>query len=124
EEIDAALKKVDEEAVSDLRQELKRYFILQKVAELEKIYATEDDVNLQVALLAKAYHRPVKEVLAELEESGRVDTLRAEIRHTKVLRHLREKAKVGKGGQAGASEPAAGQPAADSSTAEGSATAT
>jgi len=54
EEIDAALKTLDESAAADLRQELKRFFILEKIAEQEKVYATEDDVDLQVGLLAKA----------------------------------------------------------------------
>jgi trigger factor len=108
EEIDAELKKLDEAGTEDLRREVKRFFILEKIAEDEKLFATEDDVSLRVAVLARAYGRPGKEVLAELEESGRIETLRTEIRHTKTRDFLREKAKVGKAGEAA---PASGETA-------------
>jgi trigger factor len=99
EEIDAELKKLDETAGTDLRKEVKRYFILEKIAEDEKIFATEDDVAVRVALLARAYGRPAKGVFAEMEESGRIEVLRSEIRQSKTRDFLREKAKVVKPGE-------------------------
>ena len=96
EQIDERLKKADETAAEDIRKEMKRYFILEKIAEKEKIFTTEDDVELRVALLARAYGQQARDVMAELEEGGKIDTLRAEIRHSKVRRFLLEKSSAGK----------------------------
>src|SRR6185369_13235550 len=94
-EIEEEVAKIDEKSAGDeIRKDFKRYFILEKIAELEGIYATEDEVSLRVAILAQAYGRSPRELLDELEESGRLETIRAEIRQAKARRTLREKASV------------------------------
>jgi len=108
EEVEEELKKVDEQVAAEtFRKSFKKFFILEKIAEKEKIYATEDEVNLRVALMAQAYGQPTRAIWEELEESNRIESLRAEIRHSKVRKFLREKAKVAGNGSA----PAAGAPA-------------
>ncbi len=94
EEIDAELKKVDEKGTDELRKEIKNFFILEKIADLEKVYATEDDMNRQIALLAQNQNRPFDDLREELKESGRIETIRSEIRHSKVRQFLLEKAKI------------------------------
>jgi trigger factor len=119
EQIDERLKKADETAAEDIRKEMKRYFILEKIAEKEKIFTTEDDVELRVALLARAYGQQARDVMAELEEGGKIDTLRAEIRHSKVRRFLMEKSSAGKAAGAEATaEATAAAPAAAEAPAE------
>ncbi len=94
-EIEEAIAKIDPNSAGDeIRKDFKRFFILEKVAEKEEIYATEDEVSLRVALLAQAYGRQPSELMEELEESGRLETLRAEIRQAKARKTLRQKATV------------------------------
>jgi trigger factor len=123
EEIDASLKKTDEKSAEELRREVKQFFVLERIADAEKIFATEDEINTHIRLLAYAYGQSPKVLGEQLEESGRIETLRSEIRHSKTLQFLRDKAKVlkpdetGGAGAAGAAVEGtggegAGQPAA------------
>ena len=103
EEIEAELKKREQPAEDEIRREIKRFFILEKIAEEEKIFATEDDVDERIQLYSRAYQKRPIEVARELDESGRLDELRTEIRHAKVRELLRKKAKViGAAGNGGA----------------------
>lgn len=107
--IDEELKKVDEKGSDELRKEIRHYFIIEKIAELEKIFATEDEVKAQISLLALTSDRPEKVVMEELEESGRIDTIRAEIRNSKVRKFLRKASKIVKEEESG-KQPPAGEP--------------
>jgi trigger factor len=125
EEVEAELKKLAEGPATDaLRREFKEFFILEKVAELQKIFATEDEVNMRVVMLAQAYGRPHQEVLEELEENDRLETLRAEIRHQKVRRFLREKARTGTSPAGAAAIPEAASPEKEEPPASGEAAGT
>ncbi len=116
EEVETELKKVDDQGAQEtFRKGFKRFFILEKIAEKEKIFATEDEVNLRVALMAQAYGQPTQAIWKELEESDRIESLRAEIRHSKVRKFLREKAKLSGNGSATAASGA--EPAGESASA-------
>jgi trigger factor len=121
EEIEEELKKRQTPAEDDIRREIRRYFLLEKIAEKERIFATEDDIRSRIHLLSQVYRVPVDQLVHELSESGRIEELRTEIRQGKVKRFLREKAKVSGNG---AGEPkAAAAPSSGPSTtsaAEGS----
>ena len=94
EEIEEEVNKAGSIADDDIRKEIKRHFILDAIAEKEKVFATEDDVQARILALAQAYNRKPEEVIGELQQGGRLEELRVDIRHGKVKRLLREKAKV------------------------------
>ena len=95
ERIQEELQKVDEKKVGEeLRKDFKRFFILDKIGEAEKIFATEDETEARLAVLARAYNREPDELRSEMESNGRVEALRMELRNEKVRKFLREKAKL------------------------------
>lgn len=96
----------DEEALARFRRELKEYFVLERIADKEKIFATEDDVRNRVALLSAAYGTSPVSLLDELRATGRIGEIRTGIRHEKVRRFLREHARVISSSTAAPSEPA------------------
>ena len=81
---------------------MRRFFILEKIAEKEKIFATEEDIQTRVSEIANVYNKRPEEILHELTQSGRFDEMRVEICHSKVRKFLREKAKISR--QNGTSE--------------------
>lgn len=94
EEIEEELKKAEVPQEDEIRREMKRFFVLEKIAEKEKIFATEDDLQNRIQLLAETYHRRPDEILRELDQAGRLGELRVGIRHKKVKQFLREKASI------------------------------
>lgn len=73
---------------------LRAWFILDRIAEKERIYVTEEDVEARINEMAQRHRKWPNEVQAELEQGGLLTQLRAEIRDEKVRRMLLEKAKV------------------------------
>lgn len=104
EEIEEEVKKADTIADEDIRKEIKRHFILDAIAEKEKVFATEDDVQARIFALAQAYNRKPEEIVGELQQGGRLEELRVDIRHGKVKSLLREKAKMSGCGKNGDGE--------------------
>lgn len=95
EEIEEELKNADRAADDEVvRREVKRFFVLEKIAEKEKVFATEDDIKTRILAMAQVYGRKPDEILEELRQSNRFDELRIDIRHGKVKKLLRKKARV------------------------------
>ena len=99
-------------AVSDeVRREIKEFFVLEKIADKEKIFVTEEEVDKRVHLMATLYGIPSGRIREELRSSGRLEELRLSLRNEKVRAFLRQKARtLGPDGQpeaAPASESAA-----------------
>ncbi|MEM7260689.1 MAG: trigger factor [Planctomycetota bacterium] len=102
EEIEATIeadKTLDEKA----RRELKKIFVLEKIAEKEVVLVTEDEILRRVAEIAQAMGRDLGEVFEEYRSRGMLAELRAGMIREKVRAFLRKKAKVetpgGSGGQ-------------------------
>jgi FKBP-type peptidyl-prolyl cis-trans isomerase (trigger factor) len=123
-------KTLDERTNEDtdlLKQGLKAFFVLEKIAEDEKIFVTEREIEDRVALLARAYGVPFEQLKHELDASGKLAEFRFALRHEKVKAFLRKKAKVaGQGDNGSAADtlkgpPAAAEPAAGAEKAEASA---
>lgn len=110
-EIEEELKKAETMADDDIRKEVKRHFILEAIAEKEKVFATEDDVQGRILALAQVYQRKPEEIVQELQQTGRLEELRVDIRHGKVRQILREKAKVSGNGASTSDEPKAAETA-------------
>ena len=83
-----------DEAASDVRRSVKEFFILEKIAEVEKIFATEDEVRDRLRRLAVAYGESLARTEDEMRPSGRLEDLRVSIRHEKVRAFLRKAARI------------------------------
>ena len=94
EEVKERLEKEGEAVAEDHRRGLKAFFILEKIAAEEKIFATEEEVDQRLDLLASYYRVPVHKLREEMRKSGRLDELRHSLRHEKVQTFLRENAKI------------------------------
>ncbi len=75
-------------------RQLRASFLLDRVAETEKVTVTEEELESGVRMLAAVHNRPLQEVFDELYESGRLSGLRAQILESKVRKLLRDAAKV------------------------------
>jgi len=76
------------------RTSLKEHFILERIAELEKIDAQPDDYNVEVRLIADQSDESERRVRARLEKRGLMDTLRNQIVERKVIERIIESASV------------------------------
>ena len=93
-EINEERAKAGEAAAEDLTGELKEFFLLEKIGEKEKIFATEDEVANRIQMMSMAYGVPPATMMGQLQESGRIDEIRQTLRNEKVRGFLREKANV------------------------------
>lgn len=92
------IEKLLEERTATAREESARqcklYFIHEKIAEQEKIFVTEDEVRLRIQAIALNYKRRPEEVAGELERTGRLSSLRQQMREEKVRDFLVQHAGV------------------------------
>ena len=87
-EIEKGKDATHEAAVRDL----KMLFILDKIAEKEKVFATEDDVKAAIESMAASYRVTPDQLRAHLEKEDGMADLRSQIREDKVRQFLLEKA--------------------------------
>jgi trigger factor len=64
---------------------LKEHFILERIAEEEKIEDSPEDYNTEIALIAQQSGESVRRVRAQLEKRGLMDTLRNQIIERKAI---------------------------------------
>lgn len=81
---------VEEEAAREIREHL----IIQKIADREKIFVTEDEVGRRIAEMAAGMGRAAGELESELDAAGLLPGLRRRMRTEKVLEFLLSKAKI------------------------------
>ena len=93
-EIEKERKKAGEAAVDDLIGELKEFFLLEKIGDKEKIFATEEEISQRIQMMSMAYGVPPAALMGQLQESGRIDEIRQTLRNEKVKSFLREKADI------------------------------
>jgi len=74
----------EEEAVRSFRT----YLILDKIAEKEKVFATEDDVEERLRVMAMQRRMTPVQMKARIESENGMSSLRSEVRHQKVLDFL------------------------------------
>ena len=68
------------------------HFILGQIADKEKIFVTENEVENMIASLANRYETTVAKMKQELEENDSLANLRMEMQRDKVIRFLLDKA--------------------------------
>ena len=73
---------------------LREHFILEQIAEEEKVDADPGDYDHEITLIAEQSDMPERRVRARLEKSGQMDALRNQIVERKVVELIVENAKV------------------------------
>jgi trigger factor len=82
------------EAKTTIATELKRFFVLDRIAREEGLSVGDQEVAQAISEVAQAYGRPVEEVVEAYREGGRVEELRTRLRHRKVRGAIRQAAQV------------------------------
>ena len=94
------LQKQGEGPEEDIRRKLKASFVLEKIADQEKVFATEEEVETRIRLLAHLYGVPYSRLQEEMESTGRIEDLRYSLREEKTREFLVSQARVtGPGGK-------------------------
>ena len=86
-----AIKNASSESVM---RELKASLVLNQIAEKEKIFITEKEVEQRIADIARAYNTDIARVRKQLERQGNLSYLRNEMRENKVSNFLVKEAKI------------------------------
>jgi trigger factor len=84
-EIKARSRLLAQDVLQSTALALKEHFVLQKVAEVEKIDINEDDIDDEIERMAAQYDEPPRRVRARLEKDDMMEALTAEIIERKAL---------------------------------------
>lgn len=94
EEINKVLEKEKSQSRENMSKALKAHFILEHLAQKEKIFVTEDQVEERINQLASQYGKWPHEMKAYLEERGLLTQLRRSMREELVKEYLLSKAVI------------------------------
>lgn len=81
-------------AAEQTRNDLKLFFIMNKIGEQLEVDVTEGELNNRIAQIAQAYGRRFDRIRDEMVRDGSIESLALEIRDAKVVDKLLEKAKI------------------------------
>jgi trigger factor len=84
-EIRARLRLLQQDTLQSTALGLKEHFVMQKIAEVEKIEVNDDDISDEIERMAAQYDEPPRRVRARLEKEDMMDALAAEIVERKAL---------------------------------------
>lgn len=85
EEITARSRLLQQDVIQTTALSLKEHFVMQKIAETEKIDINEDDINDEIDRIAAQYDEPPRRVRARLEREDMMEALAAELIEKKAL---------------------------------------
>ncbi|MEE8166903.1 MAG: hypothetical protein V3T64_15155 [Myxococcota bacterium] len=94
EEIAQRIAEIRAQRADESTRELKAFFILDKIVEKERILVTENEVRQAVASIAVHNRQTPEQMYALLRESGRLASLRNQLRERKAREKLRKKVMV------------------------------
>ncbi len=92
--IEEQLEQMDDTAKDESKKRVKGSFILDRIAETEKIVATEDEVQKLIETLAADHGQKPDVVKKRMEKSGAIASLRTQIRREKTVQLILDKAKI------------------------------
>ncbi len=85
EDIRARQNQIRQNAMAETARALKEHFILERIAEIEKIEAADSDYDREIEMIAANRGDSPRRVRAKLEKSGSMDVLRNQIIERKVI---------------------------------------
>jgi len=92
--IKAEVEKHENDAATEAEQRVKVFFILEAIAQNEKIFVTETDVDAEFRTIAAGNQMSPQDVRKHYEDNKLLDDLRWGVRERKVRDFLRENAKI------------------------------
>jgi trigger factor len=92
EEIQARQRILQQDVVKSTVLSLKEHFVLQKVAEVEKIEVDDDEINLEIERLAEQTGESPRRVRSQMEKEDLLETLAAQLIERKALDLILESA--------------------------------
>jgi trigger factor len=84
-EINARVRILQQDVLQSTALALKEHFVLQKIAEVEKIEVTDDDLNDEIERLAEQSEESPRKLRARMEKEDLLDALAAEMIERKAL---------------------------------------
>ncbi|MDP2920808.1 MAG: trigger factor [Candidatus Omnitrophota bacterium] len=87
-------KELEENAYKQALRQVKAFFILDRIAQAEKIYIKEEELDKYLEGLAGQYKKTKDEIRAHLEKNHGMDELVVNMRNKKVMDFLLKEAKV------------------------------
>lgn len=90
--IRAYMNDIQQNALASTAKALKEHFILERIAEEEKLEALPDDYDAEVELIAEQADESPRRVRARLEKRGLMDTLRNQIIERKAIELIQSQA--------------------------------
>lgn len=94
EEIQKQTEKIKNASAESVMREIKASLVLNYIAEKEKIFVTESEVEQQIADIARAYNTDTTRVRKQLERQGNLSYLRSDMRENKVMIFLLREASI------------------------------
>jgi trigger factor len=85
EEIVSRQRLLERDVLSSTAQALKEQFVLQKIAEEEKVDINEPEIEAEIERIADTYQQSPRRIRAQLERDDLMDTLTAQLIERKVL---------------------------------------
>jgi len=92
EEIQSRERMLQRNVLQTTAKSLKEHFVLQKIAEVEKIELDEDDLNAEIERIADQYGESPRRVRAQMEREDLLETLAAQLIERKALDLILESA--------------------------------
>ncbi|MCX8081832.1 MAG: trigger factor [bacterium] len=93
EEIEKIAKDIFEKVKPEAISSVKRYLVLDKIAEIENIKAEEQDIKERIDEISRSSGEPPEQIRQKLEKANRMEALKDEIRIQKAFRFMRDNAK-------------------------------
>jgi len=84
-EITARQRMLERDVLSSTAMALKEHFMLQKIAEEEKIEVNEEDIDLEIERIAAQYDESPRRIRAQMEREELLDTLAAQLLERQAL---------------------------------------
>jgi trigger factor len=84
-EVQARLRVLQRDILQSTAMSLKEHFVLQKIAEEEKIDVNNDEVEAEIERIADQMGEPLRKVRAQFEREDLIDTLAAQLIERKAL---------------------------------------
>jgi len=94
EEIRGRLRLVEQDILRNTALDLKVHFVLQKIAEVEKIEPSDDDIELEIERIAERNNESPRKLRARLEREDMLDSLVIDMVEREVLDLIVEKAEI------------------------------
>lgn len=94
EEISKQIEAARDDTKASIERDMQRHFLLERVADEEKLEVSEAEMMQAIEEIAAAYGHPVEQVIGQYRDQGRLAELQSQIRQRKAAEVMRLAAKL------------------------------